>query len=264
MTAKTADKHDLYQRSVQEPSAELDFVDRVFEKARGRKPSRLREDFCGTGFTACEWVRRRKSNTALGLDLHKPTLTWGMKHNVAKLTPEQRSRLTLLARDVRTPGREGRGMDCVLAMNFSYFIFKARPALISYFSSVRESLVRDGVFFMDIYGGWESFKQQKERRRGSRFTYVWEQAKYDPISGDKVAHIHFEFKKGPPMKRAFTYEWRMWTIPEVRECLAEAGFGRSTVYWEGDDGKGGGNGIFRAAKKAVNCASFIAYIVAEA
>jgi hypothetical protein len=35
------------------------------------------------------------------------------------------------------------------------------------------------------------------------------------------------------------------------------------VYWEGDDDDGGGNGVFTPVKRAENCPSFIAYIVAE-
>ena len=53
-----------------------------------------------------------------------------------------------------------------------------------------------------------------------------------------VNHIHFEFTNGSRLKRAFTYEWRLWTLPEIRELLGEAGFSRSTVYWEDRDADG--------------------------
>ncbi|MCA9297734.1 MAG: hypothetical protein KDA28_01630, partial [Phycisphaerales bacterium] len=59
LTAKTADRHILYQESVQNVEAEIDFVDEQFRKRRGRHARRLREDFCGTANTSCEWVRRR-------------------------------------------------------------------------------------------------------------------------------------------------------------------------------------------------------------
>ncbi len=69
LTAKTADKHILYEASVQCPEAEIDFVEKTFSKIRGRRASVLREDFCGTAATACEWVRRHATNRAVGVDL---------------------------------------------------------------------------------------------------------------------------------------------------------------------------------------------------
>lgn len=263
LTARTADKHRLYELSVQTPEAEIDFVLRQFHRLRGRRPTRLREDFCGTAAAACEFVRRSPSNHAIGIDLCADTLAWGRRHNIARLKPEAARRITLLRRDVRSPGPRASGVDAVLAMNFSYWVFKARPQLREYFSGVRRSLRSDGLFFMDCWGGYESMKEQKERRRAPGFTYVWEQASYDPVSADITCHIHFEFKDGTAMRRAFTYHWRLWTVPEIRELLAEAGFKRSRFYAEGDDGKGSGSGVFREAARHDADASFIAYIIAE-
>ena len=82
LTSRTADPYDLYQRSVQNVEHEIDFVDRVFLKHRARRAATLREDFCGTANTACEWVRRRRSNIAVGLDLDPKPLAWGRKHNL--------------------------------------------------------------------------------------------------------------------------------------------------------------------------------------
>lgn len=263
LTAKNADKHALYQMAVQNPESEIDFVDRTFRRLRSRTASVVREDFCGTAYSACEWVRRRKTNRAVGVDLHAPTLRWGEEHNLSTLTDEQRSRITLLTRDVLDPGPKGRGVDAVLAMNFSWFLMTERLKLVDYFASVRDSLVRDGVFFLDIYGGYESQKEQVERRREKGFKYVWEQAKFNPIDNMQTAYIHFEFKRGPAMKRAFSYTWRLYTVAEARDALLDAGFKTVTVYWEGDDGKGSGNGVFRPQKSGEACASFVSYIVAE-
>jgi SAM-dependent methyltransferase len=264
--AETSDRHALYERAVQCAEAEVSFVNRVYTRLRGRPPRRLREDFCGTAAVCCEWVRKNPRNSAVGLDLDQPTLDWGREHNLAKLSPAQAARVELLRRDVLAPG-DAIGMDAILAMNFSYWIFKERETLRRYFASVRRSLASKGIFCLDIYGGWEILKEQKDRRqigtKRSGFLYVWDQALTDPISHETLCHIHFRLRDGSWMRKAFTYDWRAWTIPEVRELLAEAGFKRSTVYWEGDDDDGGGNGIFRPVKRAENCPSFIAYIVAE-
>jgi hypothetical protein len=228
----------------------------------GRKGVTLREDFCASAATAAEWVKRRPTNTAVGLDLEPKILKWAAKNTVAKLTDEQRSRLSLLERNVLTPG-DARNMDIVLAMNFSYWIFQERATMVEYFRQVRESLVKDGVFFLDIYGGWEANRTQVERRRCKGFTYVWNQDVLHPVSGYMKCHIGFEFKDGTKIERAFTYVWRLWTITEIKDVLADAGFSRVTVYWEGDDEDGGGNGVFRPSTKGEDGPSFVCYISAQ-
>lgn len=267
LIATRVDRHVLYQQSVQSVDSEIDFVDQTFRNTRKRKAARLREDFCGTALSACEWVKRRPQNTAVGLDLDRATLDWGLAHNLSKLRPAAAARVRLLQRDVLDPGPGTGRMDIVLAMNFSWWIFKTRGRLLEYFRTVRGSLGRDGLFFLDIYGGWESLKEQRERRQIGRkargYTYIWDQEKCDPVTNETLCHIHFKFRDGSMLKKAFTYDWRVWTIPEAREILEEAGFRRSTVYWEGDDGKGGGDGVFTPAEHGECCRAFIAYIVAE-
>ena len=65
------------------------------------------------------------------------------------------------------------------------------------------------------------------------------------------------------MKKAFSYDWRLWTLPEIREILEESGFRKVTIYWEGDDEDGEGNGEFTREEKGEADAGWIVYIVAE-
>jgi SAM-dependent methyltransferase len=269
LTAAGADRHRLYEAAVQCPEAEVGFVASTFRKLRGRAARLLREDFCGTALTSCEWVKTHSENLAVGLDLHRPTLKWAAANNVSELTEEQRGRVKLLECDVRKPVAAARGVDVVNAMNFSYWIFKTREGLREYFEAVRESLAEDGVFFLDHYGGYEAGKVQEDRRRyrmpgwKGGFTYVWDQAAFNPISGDYRCHIHFEFSRGPAMRKAFTYEWRLWSLLEVQELLREAGFRKVTVYWEGTDAKGKGNGVFKPRTVGEADAAYICYLSAE-
>ena len=265
LTALTADRHELYQHSVQNVEAEIDFIDAEYESIRGRKASSLREDFCGTGNTSVEWIKRRKTNTAVGLDIDQPTLDWGEEH-LAKLSDDERSRVQLLNRTVLEPGDAG-GTDCVLAMNFSYWLFKTRDELRGYFKSVRDSIGKDGIFFLDHYGGSETMTETEETKKidaggGRSFTYIWEQASYNPITGDMRCHIHFKFPDKTRMNKAFTYEWRLWTMVEIRELLSEAGFANVLVYWEGEDEDGDGNGEYEPTLEGEADPAFISYIVA--
>lgn len=254
------ERHALYEAAVQSPEADIQFFDRVYRRWNGRLPAVLREDFCGTAAIAAAWVRQRPQNRAIGVDLHHPTLEWGWRRNIAPLGTAAR-RVRLIEADVchvRAPAA-----DIVAALNFSYFVFKTRPALAAYFRQVRRGLAPGGLFILDIFGGWESQALRTETRRRRGFTYVWHQDSFDPVSHEVVFHIHFRFPDRTEWKRAFTYDWRFWTIPEVRELLAEIGFSRSDVYWEGTDGETGkGNGVFRLARRAESCPGWIAYIVA--
>lgn len=267
-SASTANIHELYQLSVQAVDAEIDFIDETFEQLRSRKAVTLREDFCGTGNTSAEWVRRRPTNTAIGLDLDQPTLDFGHETHVAKLDADAEQRISLICRDVLAPG-DASGSDCVLAMNFSYWLFKTREDLRNYFIAVRESLGEDGVFFLDHYGGSEAMTEIKEPKKiddgpGRKFTYVWEQKHFNPITGDMECRIHFKFPDKTKIKNAFVYHWRLWSLPEIRELLSEAGFANVVVYWEGDDDEsdGEGNGEYEPTLEGAADPAFISYIVA--
>ncbi|MDX1698799.1 MAG: class I SAM-dependent methyltransferase, partial [Thiohalobacterales bacterium] len=117
--AERADRHELYEKSVQDVASEYDFVSRTFRKLRGRRPRSVREDFCGTAAMCCEWVKRSKKNTAVGVDIDPEVLAWGREHNLAKLKPDAQMRVQLLQEDVCTVETSS-PVDVVLAMNFSY------------------------------------------------------------------------------------------------------------------------------------------------
>ena len=261
LSARTADRHDLYQRSVQYADFELEFIHRVYKKHNRRKPHHLREDFCGTALVSAAWVEQGKNYTAEAYDIDPETLAWGEEHNLAPLG-KAASRCRLIPKDVRKKSRVA--PEVRLAQNFSYRVFKERPVLLDYFRHVRKDLADGGVFVLDTHGGPESIMEMEEEREiEPGFTKVWDQAEYWPASGDYTCHIHFRFPHGTEWKRCFTYEWRFWHLTEIMDLLREAGFSRVDSYWEGTDEDGeSGNGIYKISKKGENCLSWITYIVA--
>jgi hypothetical protein len=261
--AQRADKYLCYQRSVQEPDLDVTFVDRVFRKLRGRPARSLREDFAGTAAFSCAWVRRHRENTAFAIDLDPEPLEWGRRHNVAALGPEQQARVKLIEGDVRDVGHEP--VDVTVAYNFSYFLFETRPELLGYFRAARATLASDGALFLDVYGGGQAMEALVEATEFDDFTYVWEQRSFDPIHNRGENHIHFEFPDGSELRRAFSYSWRVWTVPEIRELLAEAGFSECPVYWEGTDRRTGeGNDVFTRRERAEGDPAWVAHLVALA
>ncbi len=263
--ASQADRHRLYELSVQCAEAEIDFVADTFKKLRRRKLRSIREDFCGTANVCCEWVRRGSRNTAVGVDLDGEVLDWGRRHHLASLSDKQRARVALVQDDVLTADTPP--SDAVLAMNFSYWLFKDRHDLLRYFEVVRENLVEDGLLFLDAYGGYDSFREVDEEREiddgEEGFTYIWDQAQFNPVDNNLICHIHFAFPDGSVMEEAFTYDWRLYTLPEIRDLLSEAGFRRTTVYWQGWDEDGEASGEFYPTETADADAGWICYLVAE-
>lgn len=260
--ASRVDRHDLYQKSVQDVGWEVGFLERVFRDIRGRSPLSLREDFCGTALAACEWVRRDARRTAIGVDLDTEVLDWGREHNLSKLSPAATKRIHLVQQDVLTVQTDP--VDLLLAFNFSYWIFKDRATLRQYFRRAREALKQDGLFMIDAYGGSDAYLEMRERDDLGRFTYIWDQADYDPVSGDTTCHIHFAFPDGSRLNRAFTYHWRLWTLPELRELLSEAGFSAISVFLEGTDPETGeGTGEFELVERGEADPAWIAYLVAQ-
>jgi hypothetical protein len=259
--ADTADRHVLYEQSVQSTEFEYEFVDENFRRIRGRKAHLLREDFCGTAQMCCEWVRGRKSNHAIGVDLDGEVLQWSREHHIAGLKPDQKARVTLLQEDVLAVKTDP--VDIVMAMNFSWQIFEERAQLRNYFASVRDSLVDDGILFLDCFGGYDSYREIEEKTRHKGFTYVWDQASYDPVTGHMVCHIHFHFDDGSKLRKAFTYEWRLYTLPELRDILLDAGFANVTMYWQGWDEDDEPDGNFQPATRGEADPGWICMISAE-
>jgi cyclopropane fatty-acyl-phospholipid synthase-like methyltransferase len=259
--AERADIHELYEQSVQNVENEVNFLRTTFEALRGRPAYQLREDFCGTASLACEWVKQGVEYSAIGVDIEPSVLEWGRQHRVSRLATEDQARVSLIESDVQTV--ETPQVDMLVAFNFSYWIFEERAQMINYMRRCYDALKDDGVLFMDMFGGPESMEETKEKTKHKGFSYIWHQAKFHPVTNHIECFIHFKFKDGSKLKRAFSYSWRLWTAPELRDMLHEAGFANVTVYWEGEDEDGEGNGEFTPSATGEADLAWIAYIVAE-
>lgn len=252
------DRHELYERAVQHAGTELRLLERVLRRA-GRPGRRLREDFCGTALLAAAWVASGPERRADAVDLDPAVLAWARRRRLAELG-DAAPRLRLLRRDVRH-GPRGR-YDAVLALNFSWQVFQARRDLRRYLEAARRALAPGGVMVLDVFGGWLAQKPLVERRRiGGGVTYVWEQEAFDPIGHRLRCAIHFELPGGRRLRRAFRYDWRLWTLPEVRELLAEAGFREVEVLWDVEPP--GVEPRYLPRRAARNQGGWLAYLVAR-
>lgn len=259
-SATSADKFVLYQKAVQSPELDVAFLRRVFRSTRGREALHFREDFCGTGLLSATWLARAPAGaTAEGFDLDPEPIAWGLAHHFHDLGPKA-SGWTAHLKDVRSPG--SRPYDVRVSQNFSHFVFRTRDEMLGYFEAAHESLADDGLFVIDLYGGSEATEELEEETKFRGFTYVWEQERFWPGTGEYVNHITFRFPDGTRLERAFSYHWRMWYLTELEDVLRDAGFGRVDRYFEGWNAKGtSGDGVFRKGVRGENCGSWLAYLV---
>lgn len=253
------DKYQLYSEAVQSPEEDVKFYRKAYKKInRGREPRILREDFCGAGAISCEWVKLNPENKSCGLDLDMEPMNYGRENYISQLSPAQQQRIVLIHKDVLSPNLPN--ADIAVAVNFSYYFFKSRDVLKEYFSNVHRSLNEGGVFIVDSFGGTQCTDAIEDSTRHKNFTYYWDQKSFDPVTNEAYFEIHFRYKS-KKYEGVFSYDWRMWSLAEVREIMLEVGFKSTQIYWEGTDRNGRGNGVFTVVKKGEACLSWIAYVV---
>lgn len=242
--ARRPDKYALYEASVQDPDWDLDNMAKLYRKRNGREARLLREDFCATAALATAWTLRHPDNRAIGVDFDPAPLQWA-RHRRLPFVPEAKDRLTLVQGDVRVARKPL--VDIACGLNFSWWIFRERKDLLAYLKASRASLRPGGMLLLNSFGGTDAEKALVEKTRkpasttpdGERipaFTYVWEHAHVNAANRNMLAYIHFELGGGRSMKKAFEYDWRLWTLPEVRDVALEAGFSDFEV-WSERDGK---------------------------
>ena len=228
--ADQADRHALYQQAVNAPVAHIDFIRKVYRGMRKREPRVLKEDFCGTALMAAAWAQRSPHNRAIGVDLDAEALAWGQQHNLERHGPSLARRVALVQADVLEDSSHR--ADIICALNFSYNLLLARHQLLAYLRNARRGLLPGGLFLLDCIGGTEAVIDFAEERRCHDFTYIWSQQGFNPLDHSANCSISFAFPDGSRIEPAFAYRWRLWTMPELRDCLAEAGFTGVRIFWE--------------------------------
>lgn len=223
---RSLDKHDWYELCVQSPGHLVPLVRAI----HGGSARVLGEDFCGTAALSIEWARA--GGEAVAVDLDAGALA---KH------PDEPG-----VRKVRADVREvADAADVVFVGNFSIGYLHTRGELVGYLRHVRARVMDDGVFICDTYGGESAFATGFVHRPhpipkslddvgGRVCRYTWEQREADPLTGMVTDVIHFRIEDCgeivEELDDAFVYEWRLWSVPELRDAMVEAGFARTAVY----------------------------------
>jgi hypothetical protein len=235
------DKYALYEASVQAPKWDLKNLARIYEEHTGKDARLLREDFCSTAAICAAWTERHADNHAVGVDLDPEPLAWARAHRFPRV--KGADRITLIEGNVCVAHKPS--VDIACGLNFSWWIFKQRQDLLAYLKASRASLRPGGILVLNAFGGTDAelVTIEKTRKRSGTsidgtpypaFTYVWEHKRVNAIDRNLLAYIHFEVSGGRSIKKAFTYDWRLWTLPEVRDLALEAGFADFRIWKEVD------------------------------
>jgi SAM-dependent methyltransferase len=257
-------KYTYYENSVQTPEEHVKIFNKMFEEIRDATPLTLREDFCGTFLISGAWAKSHPKRSALGLDLDPETLNYGKKNGYLKLKPEVRRRVQVRQQDVCLPTKEK--FDVIGVGNFSFNVFHTREQLKKYFKAAYQSLGKEGILVLELAGGPGFLKPGREQKTYTvpglgRFTYYWDQKRYDPINHHAVYSIHFKTADGVFHRDSFVYDWRIWSIPELKDALLECGFQDTAVYWESVGKNGEGTGEYELHQAGDNAYSWISFVV---
>ncbi len=116
--------------------------------------------------------------------------------------------------------------------------------MVAYLTHARTRLNPGGLFLCDTYGGESAFIPMLIHRDhtapdGRRIRYTWEQRDANPLTGMVTDVLHFEIDRAGMIEAefpdAFIYRWRLWSVPELRDAMADAGFTQTEVYDKAPD-----------------------------
>lgn len=239
-------KYLLYESSVQDPEQQTGLFKKVYKEATGKFPTSLCEDFCGTFWISSTWVKKSDKHTATGVDLSLEPLKYGRQVHLKPLTPAEKKRIHIQRGNVLHP--LSKKFDVIAACNFSFYVLKERKLLMEYCKRSLKALKQDGVFILEMVGGAgfihapfnekrvvrynENALDESLPKKMAKMRYHWNHESYEPINRRGVYTMSFEFSPRRIHHDVFRYDWRIWTIPEVKECMLDAGFKDVRIYWE--------------------------------
>lgn len=221
--------HELYERCVQSPKD----LPPLLRAIHGGDPTRLGEDFCGTAALSKAWCAQVPDASATAVDRDPDPL--------AVARADAPANLAVLEGDVFEATRPAAAhpADVIFVGNFSIGEIHERARLVEYLRHARARLAPGGVFICDTYGGESAFLTGAVHRNhpgpgGTTIRYTWEQREADPLTGRVVNALHFRLDDAGTITQelhdAFVYDWRLWSVPELRDAMAEAGFARAQVF----------------------------------
>jgi hypothetical protein len=251
----------LYEWCVQAPAMQARFL-RALHGDGGRV---LCEDFSGPASIARAWARLGSAYRGVGVDRDAEPLRHAVRRAREQGIP--RGRFSVERADVLGARTKA---DVIAAFNFAMCELHERARLGRYLRRARGRLGRGGIFACDTYGGPDALTRGSTSRRVrtpiGMVRYTWQQRRADPLTGRVENAMHFTPARGSAMRDAFVYDWRLWSVAELRDAMVEAGFARveaHLTYGEAIDERG--DPVPRAADPWERIeGDFVAFVVGRA
>lgn len=225
----TPNRYELYERAAQSPLQQARFLRALHPAGAGDTPLTLGEDFCGSGAVSIAWASLAPGFSAVAAD-HDPRPL----ERLRTMRDAAGVRVSVLREDVM---RVSEPVDVVAALNFSVCEFHQRSRLLAYLGHVRTRLRLGGLLVCDLYAGMHAMitgesevELRADPHADAGVQYVWEQRSADPLTGRVRNAMHFVLPDGRRMRDAFVYDWRLWSIPELRDAMSDAGFASTEAH----------------------------------
>lgn len=229
---------DLYELCAQHPPRDAALLDAMYWMGFENQPPvpaehpHLAEDFSGSAALSRAWTTRFPDRSATAIDLDPEALEFALARAARAGVAE-----AICFRCVNVMQADDQA-DLIFVGNFSICELHMRQQLVAYFQRARARLSPGGMIACDLYGGADAYTptemEQDHEIDGRPVLYTWEQREADVTTGMVENAMHF--RVGDPDKPelvltdAFEYRWRLWSIPELRDAMTEAGFARTEVY----------------------------------
>lgn len=223
----SSNRLDLYELCVQDPEREALFLCAVHAGA----PLTLAEDFSGPASICRAWLRVDDGYYAIATDVDPEPLEHCVRTLAETLGPGAVERLTVNVADVLEAKGEA---DIIAALNFAACELHTRERLVTYLRHALFRLNAGGVLVLDTYGGANAYTpgvvECEVHTDAGTVLYEWEQVDANPLTGRVVNAIHFTLPDGTRLEQAFSYDWRLWSVTELRDAMREAGFRSTEVH----------------------------------
>jgi predicted RNA methylase len=262
-------RHDLYELAVTNALPMAGFLFAVHQNGAPRPPVALREDFSGTAALARGWLALNARHRAIAVDrdkrvLHRAIEVLGSAITSMRFTTRAadvlatNDRADILAATNFPLGYFHSRTDLLTYLRHARRCTNKHGIFVADLYGGSNALDL-GITSRRVLGPrpWGSDQAigsapgttpKSSSRRKARATqranaaallYHWEQAAANPTNNLVTNHIHFEL---PPrsafnatsrtrhIRNAFTYHWRLWSIPELRDAMLDAGFARVEIY----------------------------------
>ncbi|MCA9279770.1 MAG: hypothetical protein H6815_09310 [Phycisphaeraceae bacterium] len=225
------DKYDLYQLCVQLPETDIAVLCAIHAWFANRQsvashPLVFSDEFAGPGALARQWVKAVTDSHAFAIDADPEPLE--RAYDIERVTP-----VCANVMDVHEKA------DIIAGLNFAICEWHARSDLLAYLKHARSRLLPHGFFACDLYVGSDSLMtgeivQQFAGPDGEDIEYCWEQQHVDLLTNRVQNALHFVVTKSDgavtEFPSAFEYDWRLWSIVELRDAMHEAGFAQVEVF----------------------------------